>query len=96
MDWSLTSGPTVHNTAATELREKQGFMVRLPKAACFGRRMGVAIFNGGNVPFVMREISGGGGEYQLIGERYLDGLMDGQAVKVVRKSGISGATITQV
>lgn len=90
-------------------------MVRLLKAASFGRRMGVllwnhagrfpaaasvgdhvAIFHGGNVPFVMREVPGGGGEYQLIGECYLDGLMDGQAVEVARKSGINGDTITLV
>lgn len=115
MDWSLTSGPTIHDSAATEWRRKQDFMVRLLKAACFGRRMGVlrrnyagmfpaaamagdrvAIFHGGNVPFVVREVPGGEVEYQLIGECYLDGLMDGQAVEVIRKSGINEATITLV
>lgn len=55
----------------------------------------VAIFNGGHVPFVVREVSENF-EYELIGECYLDGLMDGQAMDMSRKGGIDGALLTMV
>lgn len=65
-----------------------------PLAAMAGDR--VAISYGGNIPFVVREVPGGGGKYQLIGECYLDGFMDGPAIEVDRQSGIHGSTIMLV
>lgn len=56
----------------------------------------VAIFNGGNIPFVVRKVSDIEGQHQLIGGCYLDSLMDGQAVKSHRKSGIDGSILTLV
>lgn len=56
----------------------------------------VAIFNGGNIPFVVRKVSDSKVQYQLIGECYLDGLMDGQAVEIHEQSGIHIGTITLV
>ena len=46
----------------------------------------ICILMGGQVPFVLRPISGGGGggEYQFIGEAYLHGLMDGEGMKMGR------------
>lgn len=40
----------------------------------------IAFIDGGNVPFLLREM-GGGGDWALIGPCYLHGLMDGKAVK---------------
>jgi hypothetical protein len=38
----------------------------------------IAVFGGAAVPFVLREF--GDKRYQLIGEAYVDGIMDGEAV----------------
>lgn len=56
----------------------------------------VVIFDGGNIPYFLRKVSDSGSEYQLIGECYLDGLMDGQALDIGRASGIDEITLTLV
>ena len=37
----------------------------------------VAVFGGADVPFILREAAPG--KYQLLGEAYVDGIMDGEA-----------------
>jgi hypothetical protein len=40
----------------------------------------ICIFNGGNAPFILRE--DGDGYYRLIGETYINGFMDGEAMEM--------------
>lgn len=59
----------------------RGYVGIVPGAA----RMGdlVCVFYGGDVPFILREVEGGGGFYRLIGEAYVNGLMDGEGLRNV-------------
>lgn len=58
---------------------KRGYMAMVPAVSVRGDR--IAIFCGGNVPFVTREASHEPAEYKLIGEAYVHGIMDGEVFK---------------
>jgi hypothetical protein len=47
----------------------------------------VAILSGGQLPFVLRKVQG---HYTLIGEAYVDGIMDGEAVELHKSAGENG------
>ncbi|PVH80545.1 hypothetical protein DL98DRAFT_515399 [Cadophora sp. DSE1049] len=44
----------------------------------------VCLFHGGNVPYVLRPTAG---YYQLVGECYVHGIMNGEAMQVWKESG---------
>ena len=52
----------------------------------------VCVLLGSGVPFVLREVSGGGsgdGWYELVGECYCHGIMDGEAVRELKEGRIA-------
>jgi hypothetical protein len=55
----------------------KGHMGRVPYGSSIGDK--VCIFFGGCVPFVLREC--GDGTFRLVGECYIYGIMDGEAMK---------------
>ena len=40
----------------------------------------IAVFAGARVPYIVRKAEGGGKMYKLIGESYVHGIMDGEAM----------------
>ncbi len=44
----------------------------------------VCLLRGGDVPFVLRRLSSGNGCYQLIGEAYVHGIMQGEISAMLR------------
>ncbi|PMD29684.1 hypothetical protein L207DRAFT_444914, partial [Hyaloscypha variabilis F] len=52
----------------------------------------VCIFLGGNVPFVLRARNDS--KYQLIGECYVHGVMDGEALKGIDNNDLEDFVIT--
>jgi hypothetical protein len=61
---------------------KRGYFGVVPKAAEIGDK--VVVFYGGNVPFLLRPSTKGSSQsvYQLVGECYLHGCMQGQALRL--------------
>jgi hypothetical protein len=55
----------------------RGYMGRVPHGSASGDI--ICIFEGANVPFVIREC--GGGFFRFIGECYMHGIMDGETMK---------------
>jgi hypothetical protein len=58
---------------------REGHLVLGPKVTKVGDV--ICIFQGGPVPFVLRQL--GGDEYLLVGECYVHGIMDGEAISNV-------------
>lgn len=46
-----------------------------------------AAFAGGPTLYVVRQLSGGDGEFKFVGEAYVDGMMDGAFIEVCKKEG---------
>ena len=58
---------------------RDGYMCLIPARAAKGDE--ICVFLGGSVPFVIRERDNG--NYSLVGECYVHGLMDGEALDMV-------------
>ncbi|KAL1600422.1 hypothetical protein SLS60_006807 [Paraconiothyrium brasiliense] len=60
----------------------QGYLGAGPDTACVGDA--IVILFGGSVPFILRP---DGDHYKLIGQSYVNGMMEGQAIEAWQKSG---------
>lgn len=93
-----TAQHPTHNTVAALLGStavgrrfavtKRGYMALVPVDAVVGDV--VAVFVGGQVPFILRSHGNGEGKerYPLVGEGYLHGFMDGLGIEGVMMKGI--------
>ena len=69
---------------------KDGYVGLVPKDAVPGDQL--AIVQGASVPYVFRERADGYDGWELIGEAYIDGLMDGE----VLQDGVVAPEVLQV
>jgi len=58
----------------------EGWLGLAPMEAELGDR--IALLEGGSVPYILRPKIGKETEYELIGDAYVHGIMDGQAWKI--------------
>jgi hypothetical protein len=74
---------------------RRGWMGVVPEATRAGDA--VAVLVGGQMLYVLRR--GGGGSvderYQLVGEAYFHGIMDGEAVRIVEREGVIGKIVLE-
>lgn len=56
----------------------------------------IAAFHGGHALYVVRPVQQRLGVYQFIGECYVDGIMDGQVLELVKKERLSTTTMTLI
>ncbi|KAK4500169.1 hypothetical protein PRZ48_008355 [Zasmidium cellare] len=70
---------------------EDGKLGLFPEVAVAGDR--IAAFYGANALYAVRPCPGRPGYYRLLGEAYVDSLMDGQAMEVAEKQGLVASTI---